>query len=128
MNAEGGRRLGILIGVGLACALLPGIAVRGEETVDTALSFLTAAVVMAVLTQVVFVGPSGRVPPPALLLFGLVGFVQHALIWWLISWLGPKVSDLHVDGLTTILLAALVTRATTLLLSQLSPAAETAGD
>ncbi|MCZ0979789.1 hypothetical protein O1L60_14225 [Streptomyces diastatochromogenes] len=63
MNAQAGRRLGILLGVGLACALVPGIAVRGEETVDTLFSVLTAALVMTVLTQVVFIGPSGRVPP-----------------------------------------------------------------
>ncbi|MFF0474085.1 hypothetical protein [Streptomyces sp. NPDC004284] len=128
MNAQGGRRLGVLIGVGLACGLLPGIAVRGTETIDAVLSVLTAAVVMTVLTQVVFIGPSGRVPAPALLVFGLAGFVQDALIWWLLSWLGPKVGDLRVDGLATILLAALITRATTLLLSQLAPAAGTAGD
>ncbi|WP_369144497.1 hypothetical protein [Streptomyces sp. R44] len=128
MNAQGGRRLGVIIGVGLACALLPGITTRGTETLDTVLSVLMAAVVMTVLTQVIFIGPSGRVPLPALLVFGLAGFVQDALIWWLLSWLGPKMSYLHVEGLATILLAALITRATILLLSQLSPAAETAED
>ncbi|WP_078954088.1 phage holin family protein [Streptomyces globisporus] len=128
MNDQGRRRLGVLVGVGLACGLLPGITLGGTETLDAVLAVLMAAVVMTVLTQLIFIGPSGRVPLPALLAFGLAGFVQDALIWWLLSWLGPKIGHLHVEGLTTILLAALITRATLLLLSQLSPAVETAGD
>ncbi|MEU6626348.1 hypothetical protein ABZ926_37060 [Streptomyces litmocidini] len=127
MNDQGRRRLGVLIGVGLACGLLPGITLGGTETMDKVLAVLMAAVVMTIATQLVFVGPSGRVPLPALLVFGLAGFVQDALIWWLLSWLGPKMSHLHVEGLATILLAALITRTTVLLLSQLSPAVETAG-
>ncbi|MFI8768485.1 hypothetical protein ACIGN6_26770 [Streptomyces sp. NPDC053792] len=128
MNDQGRRRLGVLVGVGLACGLLPGITLGGTETVDKVLSVLMAAVAMTVLTQVIFIGPSGRVPLPALLAFGLAGFVQDALIWWLLSWLGPKIAYLHVEGLATILLAALITRATLLLLSQLGSAAETAED
>ncbi|WP_159026450.1 hypothetical protein [Streptomyces vietnamensis] len=128
MHPQAGRRLGVLIGVGLACGLLPGITLAGTETLDTVQSVLMATIVMVVLTQLIFIGPSGRAPLPALLVFGLAGFAQDALIWWLLSWLGPKISHLHVDGLATILLAALITRATTLLLSQLSPAAETAED
>ncbi|CAM5513505.1 phage holin family protein [Streptomyces tanashiensis] len=128
MDDQGRRRLGVLLGVGLACGLLPGITLGGTETIDIVLSVLMAGVVMTVLTQVIFIGPSGRVPLPALLVFGLAGFVQDALIWWLLSWLGPKIAYLHVDGLATILLAALITRATLLLLSQLSPATETAED
>ncbi|MFJ7955416.1 hypothetical protein ACIQ62_03890 [Streptomyces sp. NPDC096319] len=128
MNEQGRRRLGVLIGVGLACGLLPGITLGGTETADIVFSVLMAAVVMTVLTQVIFIGPSGRVPVSALLVFGLVGFVQDALVWWLLSWLGPKIAPLHVDGLLTILLAALITRATLLLLSQLGPAAEMAED
>ncbi|MGW8765541.1 hypothetical protein ACWGN5_23870 [Streptomyces sp. NPDC055815] len=128
MNDQGRRRLGILIGVGLACGLLPGITLGGTDTLDIVLSVLMASVVLSVLTQVIFIGPSGRVPLPALLVFGLAGFVQDALIWWLLSWLGPKIAYLHVDGLATILLAALITRATLLLLSQLGPTPETAED
>ncbi|MEF9883194.1 hypothetical protein [Streptomyces sp. P9-A4] len=127
MSDQGRRKLGVLVGVSLAGALLPGITL-GAETVDAAFSVLFATVVLAVLTQLILIGPSGRVPLPALLAFGLAGFVQDALIWWLISWLGPKMSDLRVEGLGTILLAALITRATVVLLSQLSPAAETAED
>ncbi|MEU7512353.1 phage holin family protein [Streptomyces sp. NPDC042898] len=127
MNDHGRRRLGILVGVGLAGGLLPGITL-GPETVDATLSLLVAAVVLTVLTQLVRVGPSGRVPLPILGALGAVGFVQDALIWWLLSWLGPKFSDLRVEGLATILLAALFTRATVLLLSQLSPAVEFAED
>ncbi|MFI1656101.1 hypothetical protein ACH4ZU_14485 [Streptomyces sp. NPDC020472] len=128
MNDQGRRRLGVLIGVGLACGLLPGITLGGAETVDAVLAVLMAALAMTVLTQMIFIGPSGRAPLSALLVLGLAGFVQDALIWWLLSWLGPKIGDLRVEGLATILLAALITRATTLLLSQLSPAAETAED
>ncbi|WP_225801546.1 phage holin family protein [Streptomyces sp. NK15101] len=128
MNDQGRRRLGVLIGVGLACGLLPGITLGGTETIDTVLGVLVTALVMTILTQLIFIGPSGRVPLPLLLAFGLAGFVQDALIWWLLSWLGPKLGYLHVEGLGTILLAALITRATLLLLSQLSPTAETAED
>ncbi|WP_329623193.1 phage holin family protein [Streptomyces sp. NBC_01255] len=127
MNDHGRRRLGILVGVGLAGGLLPGITL-GAETVDAVLSLLVAAVVLTVLTQLVHVGPSGRVPLPVLGALGAVGFVQDALIWWLLSWLGPKLSDLRVEGLATIILAALITRATVLLLSQLSPVVEIAED
>ncbi|MFE0653601.1 hypothetical protein ACFVZH_34075 [Streptomyces sp. NPDC059534] len=127
MSDQGVRKLGVLVGVALAGGLLPGITL-GAETVDAALAVLLATVVIVVLTQVVHIGPSGRVPLPALLALGVAGFVQDALIWWLLSWLGPKLSDLRIDGLATILLAALITRATVLLLSQLSPAAQTAED
>ncbi|MEU3690074.1 hypothetical protein [Streptomyces narbonensis] len=127
MNDQVRRRLGIFIGVGLAGGLLPGITL-GAETVDAALSLLVAAVVLTVLTQLVHVGPSGRVPLPVLGALGAVGFVQDALIWWLLSWLGPKLSDLRIEGLATILLAALITRATVLLLSQLTSTVEIAED
>lgn len=127
MNDQGRRRLGTVVGAGLAGGLLPGITL-GAETVDAVFSVLVAAVVLTVLTQLIHVGPSGRVPLPVLGALGAVGFVQDALIWWLLSWLGPKLSDLRVEGLATILLAALITRATVLLLSQLSPAVETAED
>ncbi|MER5311255.1 phage holin family protein [Streptomyces sp. NPDC002773] len=126
MSDQGIRKLGVLVGVGAAGALLPGITL-GTET-GVVLSVLMAALVMVVLTQLVHIGPTGRVPLPLLAVFGLVGFVQDALIWWLLSWLGPKISELRVEGFATILLAALITRSTVLLLSQLSPAAETAGD
>ncbi|MFE2010140.1 hypothetical protein [Streptomyces sp. NPDC059491] len=125
MSDQGVRKLGVIVGVALAGGLLPGITL-GTETVDAVLSVLVATLVIVVLTQVVHIGPSGRVPLGALLALGLAGFVQDALIWWLLSWLGPKISDLHVDGLATVLLAALLTRATVLLLTQLSPATETA--
>ncbi|MEV8587970.1 hypothetical protein AB0424_13655 [Streptomyces sp. NPDC051180] len=125
MSDQGVRKLGVIVGVALAGGLLPGITL-GTETVDAVLSVLVATLVIVVLTQVVHIGPSGRVPLGALLALGLAGFVQDALIWWLLSWLGPKISDLHVDGLATVLLAALLTRATVLLLTRLSPATETA--
>ncbi|MEU3746096.1 MULTISPECIES: phage holin family protein [Streptomyces] len=127
MSDQVRRRLGIFAGVGLAGGLLPGITL-GAETVDAAFSLVVAAVVLTVLTQLVHVGPSGRVPVPVLGALGAVGFVQDALIWWLLSWLGPKLSDLRIEGLATILLAALITRATVLLLSQMSSAVEIAED
>ncbi|MFE6098362.1 hypothetical protein ACFVQ4_00125 [Streptomyces laurentii] len=127
MSDQGRRKLGILVGVGIAAGTLPGITL-GTETADALLSFVVAVAVLAVLTQLIFVGPSQRVPLPALLVFGPLGFAQDALIWWLLSWLGPKISTLHVTGLGTILLAALITRAMVLLVSQLSPAGKTAED
>ncbi|MFJ8658640.1 hypothetical protein [Streptomyces sp. NPDC093795] len=126
MSDQGRRKLGVLVGVGAAGVLLPGITL-GTET-GVVLSVLMATLVIVVLTQLIHIGPTGRVPLPALAAFGLAGFVQDALIWWLLSWLGPKISELRVEGLATILLAALITRATVLLLSQLSPAAATAED
>ncbi|MFD8639730.1 hypothetical protein ACFV14_05425 [Streptomyces zaomyceticus] len=129
MSDQGRRKLGVLVGVALAGGLLPDV-MLGTEPPDVVISVLAATLVTVVLTQLVHIGPSGRVPVPVLAVFGLVGFVQDALIWWLLSWLGPKISELRVEGLTTILLAALITRATVLLLSQLSPspAVGTAGD
>ncbi|WP_327162296.1 hypothetical protein [Streptomyces zaomyceticus] len=127
MSDQGRRRLGVLVGVALAGGLLPGVTL-GAETPDVILSVLAATLVTVVLTQLVHIGPSGRVPVPTLAVLGLAGFVQDALIWWLLSWLGPKISELRVEGVATILLAALITRATVLLLSQLSPAVETAED
>ncbi|MFB7517976.1 hypothetical protein [Streptomyces sp. NPDC056144] len=125
MSDQGRRKLGVLAGVGLAGGLLPGITL-GAETADAVLSLMTAVLVVTVLTQIVHIGPSARVPASALVLFGALGFVQDALVWWLLSWLGPKVGELRVEGFTTILLAALCTRGAVLLLSQLTSTAETA--
>ncbi|MFG2113124.1 phage holin family protein [Streptomyces sp. NPDC048718] len=125
MIDEGRRKLGGALGVGIAVGVLPGISL-GAETSDAFLSYGYAAVVLVILTQLIFIGPSRRVPPLALLFFGALGFVEDALIWWLLSWLGPKISDLHVEGLGTILLAALITRAATLLASQLTRGGEAA--
>ncbi|MFJ3096083.1 hypothetical protein [Streptomyces hydrogenans] len=125
MNDHGRRRLGILVGVGLAGGLLPGITFDGED-VDALLGLMMAALVMVVLTQLVYVGPSGRVPVPTLAVFGAIGFAQDALIWWLLSWLAPKVSPMHVEGWATILLAALLTRGAVLAASQLTSRVEIA--
>lgn len=103
------RRLGALAGVCIAGALLPGITL-GAEDVDVPYSLMVAALVVMLLTQLVHVGPSARVPAPALLAFGLAGFVQDSLIWWLLSWLGGKLAELEVEGFGTILLAGLITR------------------
>ncbi|MCX4981171.1 hypothetical protein [Streptomyces sp. NBC_00572] len=88
------------------------------------MSVLAAAtLVMVMLAQVIHIGPSGCVPLVPLATLGLAGFVQDTLIRRLLSWLGPKIGDLRIEGLGTVLLAALITRATVLLLSQLSPPA-----
>ncbi|MFB6783654.1 hypothetical protein ACFCX0_41755 [Streptomyces sp. NPDC056352] len=110
------RKLGALAGVCIAGALLPGITL-GAEDVDVPLSLMVAALVVMLLTQLVYVGPSARVPAPALLAFGLAGFVQDSLIWWLLSWLGGKFAELEVEGFGTILLAGLITRASILAFS-----------
>ncbi|MFC9735176.1 hypothetical protein [Streptomyces roseolus] len=121
------RRVGILVGVGLAGGLLPGVAM-GAETVDVLLSWMVATLVLVVLTQLVFIGPSGRVPVRMLAVFGGLGFVQDALIWWLLSWLAPKISDMRVEGWGTILLAALLTRTAVVVASQLTSRVEIAAD
>lgn len=110
------RRLGAVIGAALAGTLLPGITL-GTDTADAILSILIAGVVIAVITQLIFIGPSAPVPPLPLLAFAAAGFVQDALIWWLLSWLGDKIATLEVAGVGTILLAALITRASILTLS-----------
>ncbi|MFF1687996.1 MULTISPECIES: hypothetical protein [unclassified Streptomyces] len=110
------RKLGALAGVCIAGALLPGITL-GAEDVDVPLSLLVAALVVILLNQLVYVGPSARVPAPALLAFGLAGFLQDSLIWWLLSWLGGKFSELEVEGFGTILLAGLITRVSILAFS-----------
>ncbi|MEV0748009.1 phage holin family protein [Streptomyces sp. NPDC050273] len=111
-----GSKLGALAGVCIAGALLPGITL-GAEDVDVLLSLVVAAFVVILLTQLVHVGPSARVPVPALLTFGLAGFVQDSLIWWLLSWLGGKFAELEVEGFGTILLAGLITRVSILAFS-----------
>ncbi|MFD6344893.1 hypothetical protein ACFWF9_09220 [Streptomyces roseolus] len=121
------RRVGILVGVGLAGGLLPGVTM-GAETVDVLLSWMVATLVLVVLTQLVFIGPSGRVPVRMLAVFGGLGFVQDALIWWLLSWLAPKISDMRVEGWGTILLAALLTRTAVVVASQLTSRVEIAAD
>ncbi|MFD6358911.1 hypothetical protein ACFWFX_03540 [Streptomyces roseolus] len=121
------RRVGILVGVGLAGGLLPGVAM-GAETVDVLLSWMVATLVLVLLTQLVFIGPSGRVPVRMLAVFGGLGFVQDALIWWLLSWLAPKISDMRVEGWGTILLAALLTRTAVVVASQLTSRVEIAAD
>ncbi|MFD0063239.1 hypothetical protein [Streptomyces sp. NPDC056690] len=110
------RKLGALAGVCIAGALLPGITL-GAEDVDVPLSLMVAALVVILLNQLVYVGPSARVPAPALLAFGLAGFLQDSLIWWLLSWLGGKFSELEVEGFGTILLAGLITRVSILAFS-----------
>jgi hypothetical protein len=110
------RKLGALVGVCVAGALLPGITL-GAEDVDVPLSLMVAALVVMLLTQLIYVGPSARVPAPALLAFGLAGFVQDSLIWWLLSWLGRKLAELEVEGFGTILLAGLITRVSILAFS-----------
>ncbi|MFE5796666.1 hypothetical protein ACFQ8C_29380 [Streptomyces sp. NPDC056503] len=127
MNEQGRRRLGILVGVGLAGGLLPGITM-GAEPVDALLSLMVTTLVMVVLTQLVFIGPSGRVPARMLVVFGGLGFLQDALIWWLLSWLAPKISAMHVEGWGTILSAALLTRAAVVVASQLTSRVEIAED
>ncbi|MFI0829448.1 hypothetical protein ACH4Q7_34090 [Streptomyces roseolus] len=100
----------------------------GAETVDVLLSWMVATLVLVVLTQLVFIGPSGRVPVRMLAVFGGLGFVQDALIWWLLSWLAPKISDMRVEGWGTILLAALLTRTAVVVASQLTSRVEIAAD
>ncbi|HEY9331567.1 MAG TPA: hypothetical protein VIS09_25555 [Streptomyces sp.] len=119
------RKLGALAGVCIAGALLPGVTL-GAEDVDVLLSLVVAAFVVILLTQLIYVGPSSRVPTQALLIFGLAGFVQDSLIWWLLSWLGGKFAELEVEGFGTILLAGLITRVSILAFSLIG--AEPAAD
>ncbi|MBT2444079.1 hypothetical protein J7E93_29100 [Streptomyces sp. ISL-36] len=116
------RRLGAVAGAGIAGAVLPGITL-GPEGIDAVYSVLLAGVVIAVLTQLVHIGPSGPVPAPALLAFGAAGFVQDSLIWWLLSWLGEEIAELRVEGVGTILLAGLVTRVSILAFSLIGTSA-----
>ncbi|MGP3632489.1 hypothetical protein ACTU45_03770 [Streptomyces sp. 24-1644] len=77
---------------------------------------------VALLTQLVFIGPSARVRAPLLLAFRAAGVVQDALIWWLLSWLGEAAgAELRVEGIGTILIAALITRVSILAAAQLAP-------
>ncbi|MFD9034595.1 hypothetical protein ACFVZW_26175 [Streptomyces sp. NPDC059567] len=112
------RRLGALVGVGLSGAVLPGVTL-GAEAVDVALSIVIAGVVISLITQLIYIGPSAPVPPLPLLAFAAAGFVQDSLIWWLLSWLGGEIAPFQVEGFGTILLAGLITRASILSLSLL---------
>ncbi|MEU6882649.1 hypothetical protein [Streptomyces sp. NPDC046712] len=110
------RRLGALVGVGISGAALPGVTL-GAETADVILSVLIAGIVVGLLTQLIYIGPSAPVPPLPLLAFAAAGFVQDSLIWWLLSWLGGEIGPWRVEGFGTILLAALITRVSILALS-----------
>ncbi|MEU6985592.1 hypothetical protein ABZ946_19510 [Streptomyces sp. NPDC046324] len=112
------RRLGALVGAVASGAVLPGITL-GEDTADAMLSAVLAGLVIAVLTQLIYIGPSEPVPVVPLLAFAAAGFAQDALIWWLLSWLGDESGLIGVEGLGTILLAALITRTSILTLSLL---------
>ncbi|MFE5617910.1 hypothetical protein [Streptomyces sp. NPDC056524] len=112
------RRLGALVGAAVSGAVLPGITLEGD-TADAVLGTLLAGLVIAVLTQLIHIGPSEPVPAVPLLAFAAAGFVQDALIWWLLSWLGEETGLMHVSGFGTILLAALITRTAILALSLL---------
>ncbi|MGW1539382.1 hypothetical protein ACWCPM_03670 [Streptomyces sp. NPDC002309] len=123
------RKIGALFGVCVAGTVLPGVTL-GAEDMDVPASLMVAALVVMLLTQLVHIGPSARVPTPALLAFGLAGFVQDSLIWWLLSWLGGKLSELEVEGFGTILLAGLITRVSILAFSLIGaePAADMTAD
>ncbi|MFD3655696.1 hypothetical protein [Streptomyces sp. NPDC058620] len=121
MTDQARRKLGALVGVCLAGGLLPGVTL-GAEGVDVAYSTAVAFIAVALLTQLVFIGPSARVRAPLLLAFGAAGVVQDALIWWLLSWLGEAAgAELRVEGIGTTLIAALITRVSILAASQLAP-------
>ncbi|MEU8677660.1 hypothetical protein [Streptomyces sp. NPDC048560] len=121
MTDQGRRKLGALVGVCLAGGLLPGITL-GPSGVDVMYSIAVAFLAVALITQLILIGPSARVRAPVLLAFGAAGFVQDALIWWLLSWLGEAAgAELRVDGVGTVLLAALITRVAILAASQLAP-------
>ncbi|MFF8278226.1 hypothetical protein ACF05T_19290 [Streptomyces lateritius] len=119
------RRLGALAGAGISAAALPGITLEGDRT-DAVLAVVIAGMAIAVLTQLVHIGPSAPVPAPALLAFGAAGFVQDSLIWWLLSWLGEEIGMMRVEGFGTILLAGLITRVSILALSLVAPSPATA--
>jgi hypothetical protein len=110
------RRLGALVGVVISGAVLPGVTL-GAEAVDVGLSVVFAGIVIAALTQIIYVGPSAPVPPLPLLAFAAAGFVQDSLIWWLLSWLGGEFGRWQVEGFGTILLAGLITRVSILAVS-----------
>ncbi|MFF8604366.1 hypothetical protein ACF06X_00345 [Streptomyces sp. NPDC015346] len=119
------RRLGALAGAGIAVAALPGITLEGDGA-DAFLAVVMAGLVIAVLTQLIHIGPSAPVPAPALLAFAAAGFVQDSLIWWLLSWLGEEMGLMRVEGFGTILLAGLITRTSILVLSLIGASPATA--
>ncbi|WP_418957328.1 hypothetical protein [Streptomyces tritici] len=109
MTITAGRKLGALVGVALAGGFLPGITLGSGS--DAYMSVLLAFIAVAVLTQLIYVGPSARIGGLPLLAFAAVGVVQDSLIWWLLSWAGPAAgAELRVDGFLTIVLAGLITR------------------
>ncbi|MFG2332291.1 hypothetical protein ACGFMM_22020 [Streptomyces sp. NPDC048604] len=109
MTITTGRKLGALVGVALAGGLLPGITLGPGS--DAYMSVLFAFIAVAVLTQLIYIGPSAHVGGLPLLALAAAGVVQDSLIWWLLSWAGPASgSDLRVDGFLTIVLAGLITR------------------
>ncbi|MEW1906107.1 hypothetical protein [Streptomyces sp. NPDC086147] len=125
MTDQGRRKLGALVGVCLAGGLLPGITL-GTAGADVAFSLAVAFVAVALITQIVHIGPSVRVGAAPLAAFAAAGVLQDSLIWWLLSWLGGTLgAELRVEGFGTIVLAGLITRVSILAVSLLAPSGST---
>lgn len=108
MTVTAGRKLGALVGVGLA-GLLPGVTLGSGS--EAFMSVMVAFIAVGLLTQIIYIGPSAPVPRIPLLAFTVAGVVQDSLIWWLLSWAGPAGGfELRVDGFLSIVLAGLITR------------------
>ncbi|HEY9371584.1 hypothetical protein [Streptomyces sp.] len=125
MTVTAGRKLGALVGVCLAGGLLPGITLGSGS--EAFFSLVTAFIAVALLTQIVYIGPSALITGLPLLAFTVAGVVQDSLIWWLLAWLGSTGGiELRVNGFLTIVLAGLITRVAILAVSLVlgRPAAE----
>jgi putative membrane protein len=87
------------VAVWVAAALLPGIAVTGNNWWRQVLTLLCVAVIIGLINT--FLKPIIKVLgcPLYVLTLGLISFVVNALLLWLTSWIADKLSlPFHVSG------------------------------
>ncbi|MEC4014772.1 hypothetical protein [Streptomyces sp. H27-D2] len=110
MTDQGKCKLGILIGVGVAVGLLPGLSLGS----DIIFSLMLAAAVFMILTTAISIVPSSArpfAPATVMLALALGGVVQDLLLWLLVSWLARMFGlGFQLNGIGTLLAAAVIMR------------------
>ncbi|MFI6529963.1 hypothetical protein [Streptomyces uncialis] len=121
------RVFGTIAGVCLAIGVLPGIGI-GSAGSDVS-AVIVASAVFIIVNQLIYSYPNSirTAPPVATLVLAVVGFVQDALAWLLVSWLASQMGfGVEVDGVLAAVLGGLVVRTVTLAALALAPGREAA--
>lgn len=116
------RVFGTIAGVSLAIGVLPGIGI-GSAGSDVP-AVIVASAVFIIVNQLIYSYPNSirTAPPVATLILAVVGFVQDALAWLLVSWLADRMGfGVEVDGFLAVALGGVVVRTVTLGALALAP-------